>query len=94
MAKVVFVLSLLGIFILIILTHTTQELRVGIIKSVQPTEKITTIQLENETRKLILFDTPFFNLKTGTLIKFQGKESIYKNQKQIIVDKLFIQKAN
>ena len=88
--KILFTLSLLGILFLIFLSQTTAQIQTGTIKSIQTSSNKITIQLENNSRELIIFDTSFINLKKGDTIEFQGKQSVYENKKQIIVNKIFL----
>lgn len=87
--KITFVLSLLGILTLILLTQF-QETQVGTIESIRFSNNKITIKLENFKPELILFDTSFIKLEKGNKIEFQGKEEIYKNQKQIVINKILI----
>jgi len=84
-AKLTLVLTLLGILALTLLAQT-KPTQTATIKSIQSSQFRTTIQLENHTTELIIFDN--LNLKPGDKIKFQGKPDIYKNKKQIIISKI------
>lgn len=88
--KIFFILSLVGILFLIFLTQATKQIQTGTIKSIQTSNNKITINLENNSTELIIFNTPFINLKKGNAIEFQGKRNIYKNKEQIIIDKMFI----
>ncbi len=88
--KIFFILSIVGILFLIFLVQATKETQVGIIKSIQYSNNKITIQLENNSVELVIFDDIPLNLKKGNTIKFQGKQDIYKGQEQIIVDKIFL----
>ena len=86
--KITFILSLLGILLLIFLTQTTKQTQIATIESIQSSNNKIIIQIENNPAELIIFDTPFTNLKKGDTIEFQGRQDIYKNKTQIIVDKM------
>ena len=86
--KTIFLISLFGILLLIFLTQTTKQTQIGTIKSIQYSNNKITIQLENNSVELILFDTTNINLSKGDTIKFQGKRETYKNKEQIIADKI------
>ena len=88
--KILFILSLLGVLVLTFLSQTTIQIQTGTIKSIQSSNNKITIYLKNFESELILFNTPFINLKPGNQIKFQGKQDIYKGKKQIIADKVFL----
>ena len=88
MKKTIFILSLLGILFLIFLTQTTRQTQTGTIKSIQTSDNKITIQLENNSIELIIFDASFLNLKKGDIIRFQGNQNTYKGTEQIIVDKI------
>lgn len=90
--KMLFIISLLGILILIILAQNAKKIESGIVKSITQSNKKITIKLENRTEELIIFDAFLPKIKKGNIIKFQGKKELYKNREQIVVDKLFIKK--
>ena len=85
--KIFFIISLLGILLLLFLTQTTKD-QTGTIKSIKYSENKITIQLENQNETLILFNSQSLNLEKGDEISFQGKYETYKGKKQIIVDKI------
>ena len=86
--KIFFILSILGILILILLAQTTTPIYTGKIISIQSSNNKITIQIENSSIKLILFDTQHINLNKGDIIEFQGRQDTYNNQKQIKIDKI------
>jgi DNA/RNA endonuclease YhcR with UshA esterase domain len=88
LAKITFILSLLGILLLIFLTQTTKQTQIATIESIKSSNNKIIIQIENNSAELIIFNTPFTNLKKGDIIEFQGRQDIYKNRTQIIVDEL------
>lgn len=90
MRKIIFLFSLIGILALIFITQTTKQTQEGTIKSIQISSNKITIQLENYSAELIIFDTNYLNLKKGDNIEFQGKRDTYKNKEQVIIDKIFI----
>ena len=88
--KILFILSIIGILFLIFLVQTTKQTQADTIKSIQYSNNKITIQLENNSAELIIFDTLSLGLKKGDRIEFQGKQDIYKGKEQIIVDKIFL----
>lgn len=88
-ANLIFLLTLLGILFLILLAQTKPS-QIATVESIQTTNSKTIIKLQNYTTELIIFDTLSLNIAPGDKIKFQGKSSIYKNQKQIIIKKISI----
>ena len=86
-SKLTLILTLLGILTLILLTQT-KPIQTATIKTIYQSQTKTTIQLENHTTELIIFETPLLNLKPGDEIKFQGKPDTYKDKKQIIISKI------
>lgn len=88
--KILFILSIMGILFLIFLVQTTKQTQIGTIKSIQFSTNKITIHLENNPTELIIFNTPFINLKNGDTIEFQGKRDTYKGKEQIIIDKIFL----
>jgi len=87
LGNLLFVLSIIGILILIFLSQN-QPTQTGIIQSIEQSSTIIIIHLENSSTNLILFEDVILNLKAGDVIEFQGQEEVYKNQTQIIVDKI------
>ena len=88
--KILFILSIIGILILILLSQITNPIYTGKIESVKSSNNKIIIHIENSTTELVLFNTQFINLSKGYTIEFQGRQDTYKNQEQIIVDKLFL----
>ncbi len=88
--KILFILSIIGILFLIFLAQTTKQTQTDTIKLIQYSNNKITIQLENNSAELIIFDSPSLVLKKGDIIKFQGKQDTYKGKEQIIVDRIFL----
>lgn len=86
--KTLFILTLFGILLLIFLGNYTKQFQTGTIKYTQTSSTKTTIHLEENDIKLIIFDSIPAPQK-GEKIKFQGKEEIYKGEKQIIINKIY-----
>ena len=86
--KILFFLSIIGILILTFISQTTATKYIGTIESIYSSNNKITIQIENSSTELILFETNSINLKKGDIIKFQGKRDIYKNKEQIIANKI------
>jgi DNA/RNA endonuclease YhcR with UshA esterase domain len=87
--KITFFFALLGILALIILSQN-KPIQTGTISSIQISTNKITINIENTETELILFDPIQTTLKKGDKIQFQGKPDIYKGEKQIIIDKIFV----
>jgi len=88
--KITFILSLLGILLLIFLTGASKQNQIATIASIQSSNNKIIIQIENNSAELIIFDTPLITLKKGDTIEFQGRQDTYKNKTQIIIDKLHL----
>jgi len=86
--KIFFILSILGTLILIFLSQITTPTYTGTIESIQSSNNKIIIEIENSSTELILFDTTYINLSKNDKIEFQGRQDIYKDKKQIIVDKI------
>ena len=89
--KIIFIISIIIILLLLLLAQNTKQTQTGIIKSIKFSSNKITIQLENLEENLILFNANNLDLKKGDQISFQGKHNLYKNEKQITIDKIFIQ---
>lgn len=87
--KLIFLLSILLILLIIFLAQNTKQIQIGKITSIEYSENKITIELKNFKERLIIFNTNTINLKNGDTISFQGKSELYKNEKQIIVDKIW-----
>jgi len=85
--KIFFVLSILGILVLMFI-GTIKNYQTGTIKNIKISNSKTTILLKESEVELIIFDSNI-NLQKGDIIKFQGKSNIYKNKKQIIIDIIY-----
>jgi hypothetical protein len=85
--KLIFLFCLIGILILLLISNS-QKSKTGKIKLVSYSENKITIELENKIEKLIIFDNKILNIKAGDEIYFIGKKDDYKNETQIIVDKI------
>lgn len=88
--KIFFILSILGILTIILLAQFIPRIYSGKIESIQHYDKRTIIRIENFQKELIIFNTIPFEIKKGDNIEFQGKSNTYKNQEQIIVDKIIL----
>lgn len=86
--KIIFFVSLISILLIIFLSQYTKQTRTGTITSIEYSNNKIILEIENSTEQLILFDTTPLNLKKGDIIKFQGRQDIYKNKKQFIIDKI------
>tara|TARA_Y100000310_G_C20656328_1_gene802169 strand:- start:319 stop:603 length:285 start_codon:yes stop_codon:yes gene_type:complete len=86
--KLFFILSILGILILLFLTTTTKPIIQGKVESINYGNNKITLQLENHNQEIILFSNQILNLQQGQDISIQGREEIYKNKTQIIADKI------
>ncbi|MCD4771382.1 hypothetical protein K8R30_03120 [archaeon] len=89
--KLTLILTLLGILLLIFLAQT-KSIQTATISSIHYSPTKTTIQLENHSAELIIFDKINLSLNKNDQIKFQGKSSIYKNKKQIIIERISVLK--
>ena len=89
MAKKLFLLTIIGILLLIFLGQILTPLQEGTIKSIRVSGTTARIQLENNPAELILFDAKFIELEKGNIIKFEGREEFYRNKTQIVVDRIF-----
>lgn len=88
--KIFFVLSLMGILILIFLSQTIPETYVGEIESIQYSNNRATIKIKNSSTELILFELTFIKLEKNSIIEFQGRKENYKGAEQIILDKIIL----
>ncbi|MBT6689994.1 hypothetical protein HN903_04525 [archaeon] len=87
LSKLTLILTLIGILILTLLAQS-KPIYQATVQSIQTSSYKTTIQLQNQTTELIIFDTPNLNLTKNDQIKFQGKPDTYRNQKQIIIERI------
>jgi hypothetical protein len=72
--KITFLIPITGILLLIFLAQAIPKTQTGTIKSIRSSSNKITIQLENNTAELILFDTQYVNLSKGDTIEFQGRQ--------------------
>jgi len=89
-SKVLFIISVLLIIFLTFSTQISKKENFGIVKEISYSNNKITIELENKSEKLVLFDKKNLNLRVGQEIYYIGKEDTYRNEKQIILEKLTI----
>jgi hypothetical protein len=82
------ILSLLGILILAIIQARTEPLEKGTISSVEYSQKIVKINLE-ENKTLIIFTSKILNLKKGDSIAFKENKGFSSDKEEILLDKLW-----
>ncbi len=87
--EIAITITLFGILFLMLLAQT-KTTRIGTIRKITKKENRITIQLKNSTTSLIIFGQPSLELKTHDNLKFRGNKETYKNQKQIIIERLSI----
>ena len=92
--NILLLLSLFFILILIFLSQTATNKETGKISEIEYSDNKITIILEDKEEKLIIFDNKFPDLKKGNKISFEGKKDIYKNEKQIIIEKIYCLDCN
>jgi len=86
-SKLFFILSLIGILAIIILTQNQNPIT-GKITSIDYSNNKITIQLENHSNELIIFTSKILNLSINDNIIVEGKQKKYKNETQIIINKI------
>ncbi len=86
--KTIFLLTLLGILILIILSQSLSNIKSAEIGSIHFSNDITTI-ITTDNQTLILFGADPVDLKKGDSIKFIGSLEMYRGKNQVIVDKIW-----
>jgi|TARA_B100001971_G_scaffold164893_1_gene155443 DNA/RNA endonuclease YhcR with UshA esterase domain len=92
--NILLLLSLFFILILIFLSQTATNKETGKISEIEYSDNKITIILEDKAEKLIIFDNKFLDLKKGNKISFEGKKDLYKNKKQIIIEKIYCLDCN
>jgi DNA/RNA endonuclease YhcR with UshA esterase domain len=86
--KILFISSILGILSLTLISQTVQKEMEGVIEKIAYSENKITITLENSSEKLIIFENKILNLKRGDKIFYKGKNEIYKNNSQILINSI------
>lgn len=87
--KILILLSMIGILLLIFIVQNNQKIDSGKISSIEYSSKKITLQLKDKEEKLIIFDNQILDLKKGDVIEFTGTKEKYRQEEQIIVDKLW-----
>lgn len=90
--KILFLSSLILIFINIIILENTKEIKTGQVIQIIQHENIKIIRLNNDPLDYVAFTNQNLNIQKKNIIKIIGKESTYNNQKQIIIDKIILLK--
>ncbi len=86
--KIFFILTILGILILLFLTQIKKPIIEGTISEIKYSQNKITILLENQETEIILFDLKQFDFRQGQKITVYGTQETYKNKPQIIADKI------
>jgi DNA/RNA endonuclease YhcR with UshA esterase domain len=86
--KILFISSILGILSLTLISQTIQKEMEGIVEKITYSENKITITLENSQKNLIIFENKILNLKRGDKIFYKGKNEIYKNNSQILINSI------
>jgi DNA/RNA endonuclease YhcR with UshA esterase domain len=90
--KLLLFLVILGILFILIFAQNQKPIAEGIISGIKTTEKQTRITIHDESRDIILFESLNLDLTEGKEIRIYGREDTYKNNKQIIADKIEVLK--
>jgi len=86
--KTFFILSLIGIILLLFISQTQKPILSGKVNTIkQSTNKITLTVFENKT-EIILFTNKVLNLNKQNMIEVYGSLEVYKNKTQIIAEKI------
>jgi hypothetical protein len=88
--KILFLITLSLILTTLIYTNNHEATKTGTIKSIKYANNRVTIYLDNNQIENIAFTKNIINLKENDKIKIIGKESVYKNKKQIIINKIYL----
>ncbi len=88
--KLFFLISVLAILLLILIANSS-KLQEGTVKSISLFENKVEIALNERNETLVIFDKSFLKIKEGDKILFIGKSSEYKNEKQIVIERIELQ---
>ncbi|MAG39886.1 hypothetical protein CMI41_02885 [Candidatus Pacearchaeota archaeon] len=86
--KLLLFLTILGILFILIFAQNQKPIAEGIISEIKTTEKQTRITINDESRDIILFESSNLDLAKGQEIRVYGREDTYRNNKQIIADRI------
>jgi len=87
--RIYLILSILGIFILLILSNFNKPVLTGEVSSFKITKNSINIHLQNQLEDIVLINkTKIQNIKQGDTIQIWGDKQISINQTTIFVDKL------
>ncbi len=86
--KIVFILSVIGILILGFLSFYLNTPTKGIVESVEFSQSRVIIKIVGQDEKLIVFENRLLDIKEGDEILFWGKREFYRNESQIIVERI------
>ena len=87
--KILFITSLSLILILLLLTQLNSKPNIqGEISQIKYSNNKISIQIKNNNTEIIIFTNKILPLKQNQKISIYGKQEIYKNQTQIIADKI------
>jgi hypothetical protein len=87
--KPLFIASLIGVLILLAISHFSTPLTIqGKIQSIKYGNNRITIKLNNTPEQIVIFENEILPIKSGDQVYIEGKQDTYKNQSQIIADKI------
>jgi len=86
--KILFLIILLLLFINLITLDFNQTELSGKIKTIKYSNNKITIILSTSSVPNIIFTNKILNIKEKDIVKITGKTSTYKNQEQIIINKI------
>ncbi|MBT3397388.1 hypothetical protein HOA55_00065 [archaeon] len=87
--KSLFIATIIGILILLAISQFSSQITIqGKIQSIKYGNNKITIKLNNTPEQIIIFENKILPLKSGDQVHIEGKQDTYKNQSQIIVDKI------
>ena len=90
--RLIFFFSITSIFLLIIISQKPPEIIYGKINSIEQYEGISIIKLTNYSLEIIIFTKQELNLSKNDMVIITGREQTYRNNQQILADKIIKQK--
>ena len=87
--EVLFLLSLVGILILLTISNRGQIEVYGRVSSVRNLNEVKIILLEDFEKEIVLFTSDIIIINNGDEIKVRGTRGEYKGKEQIVADKIW-----
>ncbi len=86
--KTIFIITLFLLLTVGIFSIHSDQTFTGKLTNIQYKNKLIIVNIENQKTDFIIFTDKLLGIKTNDNLEISGKEDTYKNNKQIIINKI------